>query len=296
MSEKQFMLDGTLVPTRKHYDDQVECSDGMIVSHGEAFYDCKDHPHNTEEDRNAADVAIVTEFLDGVDGWVTDYTTGNTDYADGYAHIIDEISHDWKDRVDEWIDEDDSDYADIIEDAYNAGELDFDFSSDDGDEFDSDEYIRNVLCKPSADSVKEWVFERLEGSFDCEPEFSHNEYSCYSGSGCCLASFEIGEYEEQLSIADHPVLKELHDCGRLDDILDDVSSDAYVSRSHRREKNKETGYYENVGRETYDPYGSDYPDVMTYHNPGGQWHWVVSGERMEELIREAIVDLTDGND
>lgn len=227
----------------------------------------------------------MSDILDNVDKWVTEYTTGNSDYPTGYGHIIQETSHDWQEYLDEWIDNDSTGYADILIEAYEAGEIDFDLSDGEVGEFDHDEFITNVLSKPTADSVKEWVFDHIEGDFDCEPEYAPSEYGRYSGPGCCLASFDIGEHEEQNAISRFPELQNLHDKGILDDVLDDVRSDAYVSRRLSRIKN--------VGRETYDPYGSDYPDIMTYHQPGGQWHFVVPVERMKELIREAVVDLAD---
>lgn len=261
-----------IVPTRLHPDDLVDCEDRVRIPYCHVHTDCRGRFWSDPNLRDEADVTIVEEVLTGVDEWVTEYCTENTDYADGYAHIVDELSHDWKSRVEEWVEYDNSDYADIIEDAYNAGELDFDLSDGEGGEYDSDEYIRNVLCKPHADRVAQWVYEALKGSFDSEPEYSRNEYSAYDGPGCCLASFDIGEYEEQLEVSAFPEFKELHDEGRLRDILNRTNCDAYVRLSDWSLR-------------------GDHPCFETYHSPGGQWHWVVSGERMEDLVREAIVDL-----
>jgi hypothetical protein len=146
--------------------------------------------------------------------------------------------------------------------------------------------------------VAEYVFEELDGSFDCELEYDSNEYAGYSDAGCCLGSWDIGEYELQIDINDCDELKALHDRGDLDDILDDVNCDVYVSRSYRREKNEETGYYENVGRETYMPYhrNSDHPDIMAITSPGGQWRFVVPEERMSELVLEGYAKLREKNE
>ena len=85
----------------------------------------------------------------------------------------------------------------------------------------------------------------------------------------------------------------MHDDDRLNDVLDDVKSDSYVSRSRRRVKNEETGRYECVGRETYDPYGSKYPDIMTYHCPGGRWDFVVCEDTMNEYLLDGLTELFD---
>lgn len=253
------------VPTTAHRNDLVECSDGTLCEASEAFADSKGDYHSDAEARHESDVTIVTDVLNSVGEWADDYCTGNTDYADSYAHMIDEDSVRWHDNVEEWVEEH-------------------------CDEYDLDSHI--------VESVVVWVFDELQGSFDCEPEYDSNEYSGYSGSGCCLASFDIGENEEQIDVSGHDELQALHDDNRLDDILDDVNCDVYVSRSHRREKNEETGNYERVGRETYMPYShnEDHPTFEVYTNPGGQWHWVVSEDRMTELVDEALEALFGSDD
>jgi len=250
-----------VVPTRKHYDDLVECSDGNSVLHGEAFYDCNDCPHSTEEDRDEAELTIVTEILDGVAEWACTYARENDDYTSGYDHIISEVSHEWPDRVGEW-------FSDNLEDWSGHSKYDD--------------------CK---DKLIEFICDDLEGEWDGDWEFGGNEYAAYSGSGCCLWGTDIGECEEQIDIASYPVLQELHDCGRLNDILDNYNGELYVSRSRRREKNEETGHYEYVGREHYDVYGSDHPDIMGYVSPGGRWDFIVPESKMQELLTEAIIRL-----
>lgn len=245
------------VPVKPDPDTLIECSDDTMIRRGDARYDCRGGVHRTDSDAHDANVTIVTEVLDGVDEWVTEYSTENTDYADGYAHIIDELSHLWPDLVNEWLCDN------------------YEFESE------TDDKLVKLIC------------EALDGGFDCEPEYNRSEYATYSGSGCCLWGTDIGECEEQIDISNHDELQALHDEGILDDILDDVNCDAYVSRSHRRVLNKKTGNYKNVGRETYMPYDhdSDYPCLTTYHNPGGRWDWVVSYDRMKELATAAIIEL-----
>jgi hypothetical protein len=268
MTEKQRTFGAAVgldkvVPTARHDSDLVECSDGTFMCHADVHYDCKENPHSNDEDRHDADVEIVVDLLNGVDEWVTEYCTKNTDYTSMYDHIVDEDTHYWPHRVGEWIDNTYGDWR---------GHSKYD---------DFKDVLVNSIC------------EGLQGSLDCEPEYHANEWAAYSGNGCCLWSVDIGEHEEQIDISCFPELQELHDRGDLDDVLDDVNCNVYISRSKRRVKNEETGRYEYVGRDTYMPYGrkDNHPTFEVYTNPSGQWQFVVSKERMEELLTAAIVEL-----
>lgn len=184
-----------IVPCRPHCDDIVICADGTELRRGDAWLDCRDNPHGSEEERDEADLTIVEEILNGVDEWVTEYCTENGDYADGYAHIVCEVSHDCPVAVKEWI-EDNYDYSDDV-----------------------------------VDQLVDAVCEDLDGEFDCEAEFNRNEYACYSGDGCCLWGTDIGEYEEQVGISTFPEFVKLADEGRIVGLLERVNCDAYVSSS-----------------------------------------------------------------
>ena len=70
-----------------------------------------------------------------------------------------------------------------------------------------------------------------------------------------------------------------------------MNCDVFVHRSRRRVKDESTGHYVNQGRKTYNPYNLEHPTFEVYTNPGGQWQFVVSKERMEELLVAAIIDL-----
>lgn len=268
MADLQRTLDGRLVPVARHRDDIVVCSDGSECRHEDALYDVADCAHRTDEDRFAANVELVREVLARVEQWSDDYHTGHADYPDGYSYLVDEVSHDWPGIVEQWI-------RDSMGDGYG--------------ETDHDDYM---------DELVKYLCENLEGSFDCEPEFSGNEYARYYGKGCCLFSLENGECEEQIDIAAEPVLKELHDLGELDDCFDALDRDFCISRSRRRAKNEETGYYEEVGRKTYAPYDhhADHPTVEIYTMPGGQWHFVVPMERMDELVLEYLAERNGSDD
>lgn len=254
----------TVVPTQKHTYDQIECSDGIIRKHGDVFYDSRDNAHGTVKERHESDVAIVTEVLMQEDEWITDYTTGkcgNTDYADGYRYIVNEVRDTWPDPVKDW-----------LQDNYDHT-------------LEVDDQLTSRIC------------EALDGDMDCEPEFNSAEYRAYSGPGCCLWGTDIGEHENQIEIANHKELQAIHDQKRLDDILDDINCDVIIIRRRKRVHVKETGRYESTGRETYDP-DSTYPDLLACHNPGGRWDWVVSADSMRKLYCAAIVDYlrkTDNN-
>lgn len=247
----------TEVQTRLHLDDFVECSDGALVHLRDAFTDCKDGYHSSDDDAMESNAAIATEVLNGVVEWSDEYHTGNSDYPDGCCHIVDETSHLWNDRVKEWAED------------------------------------RHWASTDCLDKIVETVCENIEGAFDCEPEFCANEYSCYTGDGCCLFSMELGEIEEQIDVTCHDELMELHRRNELDDVLDRIDRDFCINRSRPRRKNEETGHYEPYGRETYRSGfdGDKYPSFEVYTMPGGQWQWVVSKDRMDELVVDAIIQL-----
>jgi len=255
--EKQRMLDGSIVPVGSHRDDIVVCSNGETYKRKDVEVDVNGCYHCDDEDRMEANAAIVQEILAGVEKSACEYATENTDYADGYFHIIDETSHDWPARVNDWIE---SSYGDWY------GKTDY-------DDF-KDELIAHIVEGLNSD--------------DCEAEFGCNEYGSYSGKGCCLWGTDIGEIEEQIDISYYPALKDLHDAGELNDCFDRIGNEFCLSRRAPRVKNEKTGYYEYVGRETYDHYGSDHPTVELYTMPGGRWDFVVSQERMDELVVEYL--------
>ena len=248
-----------VVPCTWHRDDIVECSDGTRLPHVDAVEDCRGGFHSNLEDMNEANVEIVTEVLDSIVQWAEEYCTENTDYADGYYCILEESSYNWTDIVEDWI--------------YNSYPDDCRFST----------YVLKDLVAQ--------VIENIDAGFDCEVEYNSSEYSRYTGNGCCLDGFDIGEYEEQVDITCFDELKELHLRGELDNCLDCYNGDGYVSRQQRREKNEKTGHYENVGRETYDPYDRGDTTFEMYMNPGGRWDFVVPADRMEELVTESIIQL-----
>jgi len=260
MSDLQRTIPGCgldpVVPPARLPDDEVICEDGWICKHKDAHYDSAGGAWGDPSLRDDRDVELVTEFLMGMDEWVTEYATGNTDYPSMYDCCVSEGHHNWSGRIKEWVE-------DNLE-----------------------------VCEDYVDHVVEYICTELAGYEDWEWEYSRNEYSCYSGPHCCIDSVEIGEYEDQIEINEHSVLAALHEDGRLDSILDNVNCDVHVYRQRRRVQNKETGRYEYTGAETYDPYGreTDHPTLTTYHSPGGQWHAVVFEDRMNELVEEFFED------
>lgn len=233
----------SVVPSGPHPDDIVVSADGVEFRRGDAYLDCRGCAHSSDEDRDEANLRIVAEVLDGIDEWVSEYCRENGDYASGYDHIVQEVSHDWPGPVEEWI-RDNYDYSDDV-----VGKL------------------VDAVC------------EALDGSFDAEAQFNGNEYAAYSGDGCCLWGTDIGEYEEQVDISYHKEFAALAESGELVDYLGRVNCNAYVSSSGLQWLQRDLTE------------GRDYPCFYTYHMPGGRWDWVVSAERMRELVCEAIIDI-----
>jgi len=197
----------------------------------------------------------LNDYLDSVGEWAEDYVFDNSDYADSYYTLVCEDQIIWRDRIEEWVCEE---YPHL-----------------------SKEFARRV-------------WENCDPGYDSEAETHRCEYAGYSGKGCCIGSFAIGEYHDQYDFSGDTVLDELHDSGELDDYLDHYNGDVYVNRDRRREKNEETGRWEYVGRKTYGP---DRPhatlDLITH--VGGQVRFVISEERMRELITETILQVASEN-
>jgi len=194
----------------------------------------------------------LSDYLDSIGKWAEDYIFDNSDYADNYLCLVCEDQIRFRDEVVEWV-------------CSNYENLDEDFGK--------------------------LVWENLDPGFDSEAEAIRNEYASYSGKGCCIGAFEIGEYEEQVDFSNDDVLTELHDSGELDDYLDEVNCDVYPCRHKRREKNENTGRYEYVGRETYNEYNRDNPTLEIIVACGGQVQIVVPEERMHELVTETILQV-----
>ena len=300
--EQQRTLDGGLVPTAKLPTDDVVCVEGHTCKRCEAFADCTGAYHHSLDDQRDANVEAVTDLLNNVEKWVCEYTSDG-DYPDAYFCIVDEGHHRWNELVEGWLRDVDITGLSCLADSYEEGELDDDFDLEDfNSQFDKDQiypftvddFLKEFYDCPDDDDVAKWIAKELDASFDCDPVYNSNEWAGYEGDGLCLDSFTIGEYEEQIDVYANPVLKDLHDKGELDDVLDCVNCDLYISRSKLRVKNEKTGHYEYVGRETYDN-GGDYPTLLGYCSPPGQWHFVVDNDRMVELTKEAIVALTTFN-
>lgn len=295
------------VPTRLHPDDYVECVGGAVIPLRDAFTDCRGGYHSDDDGRRESNVAIVTEVLDARLKGAEEYATDNEDYADGYAGILSEGSHAWKACIEEWVNDNYFDYDGwkqlLVENEDCIDHDDFDAWKDsidaynianEGDGADLvvwTDYVDDRIHRVSDDSVIEAMFEGMTDCDACDVEYNRCEWHGYDGDGCCIDGFAIGEIEEQVDFSCHPELQALHELGELDDCLDDYKGEAWVNRDRRRVKNESTGKYELVGRDTYDPYGSDYPTIDFYHDPGGRWDFVVPVDRMNELFQGALIRL-----
>jgi len=248
-------------PTPSMPSALVQCVDGSKIRWGDCFTDCAGGFHQTQEDREAQDVLVVTELLESIEKGADEYATEHSDYADGYDVCVDENSQEWPAIMAGWV-------------RATYGKYGY---RDDVTRFDD--------C---LDKLADHMADNFDGAIDCEVEHNHTDYSSYNGDGCCFFGFKIEELETQIDINDHPALKHLHEMGRLDDVLDCVDREFCIGRDRRREKNEETGNYEEVGRKTYDR-GSNYPTLEIYTMPSGGWDFVVSKESMDERFTAAII-------
>lgn len=177
---ESFGLD-PVVPSRRHRDDEVVCSDGTTIADRDAWFDIDDKAHRTKEERHTANVEIVRDILKAHEQWCDDYTSSD-DYGDGYAYIASEVSHSWNDHIDDWLND-------------QAPEL------------------------ATSDFAKELVDNMANDIDDWECIYHCNEYAGYYGDGICLFSMEVGEYEDQIELSADDRLSVLHEAGELEDIL-----------------------------------------------------------------------------
>ncbi len=252
----QMMFDGELVPNAPHPDDRMECSDNTYIRRGDAFVDCTGTAHRDEEDCLEGNVDFVTELLDARAESACDYAE-HEDYGVGYSHVVKETHNEWKDRVKEW----------IVDSGIG--------------QFDWDDYPELLSW------VTETVWQKLYDFDNWDAIHEESDYAAYYGKGCCLASWEVGELEEQISLSDHPGLAELHDKGELEALLEVYNGELYISRNDHFDKETKT--------RVPDGYVSKgpCPDILGYVNPGGQWQFVVDAENMADALDEAITEYAE---
>jgi hypothetical protein len=241
--EKQRTLDGRLVPVAPHRDDIIETEDGEFIRYGDIEYtDCRGRVFSNEEDRDDSDDDIVREILDAQDEWIGDYVSSD-DYGDGYAYVVCEDTYRWKDPVREW-----------ICDNYS-----------DGGRYSS----RSIFDGELEDALVDGLIENLD-DYNLEACYNSNEYACYSGSGCAVDSFEVGEYEDQIDVNGRDEFEVLYEEGRLRDCLNRYNGDLCVRCDNH---------------DLREPY----PCFYGYSNGWGRWHYVFSDESMEQALVAAII-------
>lgn len=232
-----------VVPTKALPLDIIVRADGSQGAMCDSYEDCRGEFHSSEEDREAADITIVEEILQSRADAAGEYATENDDFASAYDCLIYEDTYRWGDSIEEWI-------RDNYHDRMGHGKFD------------------NCM-----DDLVSEVIDDLDGRMiDADWKYNSNEYAAYSGSGCCLGGFDIGEQEEQVSVSDHPEFEALHEQDRLYDLLDISNTDAYVSLSKFSLR-------------------GDYPTFEFYYNPGGRWDCVVCEERMQIAVTNAILKI-----
>jgi hypothetical protein len=199
---------------------------------------------------------IVREVLDSISVWIDDYTSSE-DYGGNYAYIAFEDNILVADRVNEW-----------VRDAYS--------------DFDED----------TVKLVVDYILDRIDDA-DCECEYDRNEYAAYRGNGCCIYSLEVGECEETIELSCYPELAALYDSGDIEACLSNYNGDLYISAND---------YYDReLGRRVHKGYvrkgfNGNNPYLVGYGNPGGQWHYVISDDSLNQLVFEALESKEDCND
>lgn len=278
---------GEVVPVGVHPTDKVLCSDDEVRRKLDAYVDLKGEYHSTDEDRDEVDEGIVHSAIDEACMYTDDYTT-NPDYAEGYSCLVDDACN-WSGDITEWVEANLPDIGDMLVEAYAANttpEAWDDYMDDNG--LDVYEDIENELerigSELSVDEMIEAVCRNILDFSDYDFEYSANEYACYTGPGCCIGSFEIGEVEEMRAISDFEGFTELHEQGRLEGFFDTYNGDACLYEHSR--------YDENTKRRVKTGYLSG--DTLTYYSlPGGQWHFVVDANVLEQLVRDVCIDMLD---
>lgn len=251
-----------VVPVSPHVDDIVVTEDGIYAARCDSYADCRGNYHSSDDDRNEADVEIVTEILNNRDEWIREYTTGNDDYADMYAHVMCEDRASVAHHIREWFD--DGDIVDMVDGLINDGHIEL------PDDTDSWDYAEELVDSLSMNQLSDAMID------DCIDmmgyEYEGSEYAAYFGEGICLGSFAIDEYENQIDLTLSDELLELHDQGKLADIVACVDCECHVNM---------------------DGYSKDakYPCIYTYHYPGGQWQFIVDYETAYDIAIEKLLDI-----
>jgi hypothetical protein len=254
------MLDGSVTPVGPHRDDILIASDGTSMRREVAFTDCRDGAHSDEDACREANNEIVAELVDRLCVDAGEYTE-NEDYGSGYACVVNERRDNWNDLVKDWLDE-----------AYN-----------DGKGYCPSPTFVGIVQKALVASIGHLIHD----CNDFEARHHPSEYASYSGNGCCIDSFEVGECEEQVDITCFDEFVALDESGDLEGCLDEYDGDAYLycndhydSEAKRRVR---TGYVSS-GCFTF------------YHSPGGQWQFIVSADDMKEYLCSAIIEYCERAD
>jgi hypothetical protein len=214
----------------------------------EAIFDCTGKPHDNEESAHEANVEAVRAILQSVEDFSKEYHTEG-DFPDALFHMVGEVAR--RKDIKEWVEKN------IDADGYDC-----------------------------IDNLVEYIWKELDFDFDCDPVYDYREYFDYSGDGCCLAIFDIGECEEQIVVREVYELNYLHDKGLLNDILKELDNEFCISLDRKRVKDENTGLWGYTGEKHYNHYNSEHPCFSIFTLPGGQWHFVVENERMHELCQE----------
>lgn len=199
---------------------------------------------------NSDKVADLCDWLDNVAKATGEYSTGHGDFASGYDCLVTDDQTIFRDRF-------------IM-------------------------HIKAHFELPNG-ITPEMVWDKFDArdfGWEWEPG---NEYAAYSGQGFCIASFDVGEQEEQIDVFSNPILMDLWENDALDEYLDCYNGDLYLNQDYEREYDVEKGYWVNTDRKSY-VHSSEYPCLYGYVNCSGMWHAVLCDDYIDSLIEDLCTD------
>jgi len=246
----QKMFDGTLEPIASHPDDMVDCEDtGAYKRRAECVKSVDGKFWEAREERYDHERDLVETYFKDFIEW-SDEHHASDDCVGEYAYLV------WENR------------EQITGNVREAlGNLL-------GDEWEDSDVSNDDLV----DDIVEALSEHVE--FD-----TTTGYHGWSKHDVNFDSFDIGEVEEQVSINEHDLLRDLNVRGDLEEILVDLGSDFYFqqfSRAIRDEDGKFTSKYE------YEPIISrgEYPCIMLTNDTSLWYHYGCSDDTLEEVYHQ----------
>lgn len=238
---------GTLEPIAPHPEDMIDCEDtGAWKRRADCVESVDGKFWSDDEERYDHELYLVEEYLEGVVEWSDEYHATD-DCVGEYAYLIWENPERITDNV-----------RSALEEAL-------------GDD-----------CDNLTDDLVDDIVDALAGHVDHTTSRSHTPWS---GLDVEFDSFDIGEVEEQISINEVDLLRDLHARGDLEGFLEEWSSQYCLFCIHH------AIYTDGVftGKYEYGPYvqgGDTYPSITLTNDTGLWYHFGCSTETLLEVYDE----------